>query len=90
MFGFDCDHDPIAPSGSALLELIGPRRPLGQGGPGRRPRPPLPRPRGRGGPELKESLKEVSGRGWRRLRSPPLANPSSSTRASRSKPWLSD
>ena len=23
MFGFDCDHDPIAPAGSALLELLG-------------------------------------------------------------------
>ena len=23
MFGFDCDHDPIAPSGGALLELLG-------------------------------------------------------------------
>ena len=23
MFGFDCDHDPIAPAGGALLELLG-------------------------------------------------------------------
>ncbi|MCY4397220.1 MAG: hypothetical protein OXC10_19015 [Rhodospirillaceae bacterium] len=23
MFGFDCDHDPIAPPGAALLELLG-------------------------------------------------------------------
>ena len=23
MFGFDYDHDPIAPSGGALLELLG-------------------------------------------------------------------
>ncbi len=23
MFGFDCDHDPIAPPGAVLLELLG-------------------------------------------------------------------
>ena len=46
MFGFDCDHDPIAPSGGALLELLGLDARSVRDTLADEPRPALSRPRG--------------------------------------------